>query len=313
MTVALGLLAGAVLVSVLGPLYLRGTVSPRVRPGAALTGWVVSLLVVLGAAAGGAVVLVLPHNESADGLIGMAAACVNNGQPVWEHILRLAGAGLVVVALLRVLFVALRALRHESSRRRSHLSMLRLVARAEPDDSSLLWLEQATPVAYSLGGRHGAIVATTGVSELSPSAHRAILAHERAHLRGRHHVLVLFVSVLARALPFVPLFRAAPATVRVLVELAADATAARHCGPGPVRAALRAVTGDAVPAGSLAMSREAVELRMHWLAPAHTSRGGVRHRVGYAAAAFASVSPAILGVGLVAGLVLLYCLGAGTG
>lgn len=309
MTLALGLLAGALLIAVLGPLYLRVAVNPRVRPGVALTAWVVSLGVVVSAAGVGAVLLLLPHNESADGLIGMTASCINAppGGPNWEHVLRLGVAAAVLGALTWVAVVAARMFRQDSARRREHLSVLRVLTRSEPD-SPVLWLDQGTPVAYSLGGRHGSIVATTGVSRLASAQQEAILEHEHAHLRARHHLLVLAVEILARALPFVPLFRAAPASVRVLVELAADATAASRCGAGPVRAALRAVTGDAVPAASLAMSREAVELRLHWLAL--TRKGSVlRQRATYAAAAFASVSPAVFGVAVVAGLVLLYCFG----
>jgi Zn-dependent protease with chaperone function len=313
MTVALGLIAGAVLVAVLGPCYLRAAVTPRVRPSVALTGWMASVVIVVGAATAGATLLLVPHNESADGVIGMTRSCINvpPGGPNWQHVLRLGAAALVFGALLRVAFVAAGLSCVDRMRRREHLSALMVLTRAEPG-SPVLWLDQATPVAYSLGGRRGSIVATTGVSRMPPAEREAILQHERAHLRGRHHILVLMVEILARALPFVPLFRAAPPAVRVLVELAADAAAARACGAGPVLAALRAVTGDAVPSGSLAMSRESVELRLHWLVPAR--RGSVlRHRAACVVAACASASPALVGVGVVAALALLYCFGVRTG
>lgn len=313
MTVALGLLAAAILIGLAGPMYLRGAVSPRIRPGLALTGWIVSVLLVAGSAVAGAVLLSVPHTSSADSLIGMATACVNTGQHVWETVLRLSGTAVVLGATVRTLFVAIRMGRQDTVRRHEHLSLLKVVSRTQPDDSSLFWLREDAPVAYSVGGRDGAIVATTGITRLAPEARAAILAHERAHLRGRHHGLVLLVEVLGRALPFVPLFRAAPPAVRVLVELAADATAARSCGSGGVRAALRAVTADIVPAESLAMSRESVELRLRWLAPiCDDARSGVRRRAGYAAAALASLSPAVVSMGLIAGLVLLWCLSVGS-
>ncbi|QUG99959.1 M56 family metallopeptidase [Saccharopolyspora erythraea] len=311
MTLAIGLLAGAVFIALSGPLYLRAVVSPRVRPGVALTVWVASAAVVVAGAVAGAVLLVLPHRGAADHLIGMAWSCANavhaGGEPVWEHVLRLGAALPVFAAAVRTLFVAYRLTRREAGRRRRHLRLLRVLSTTEPD-SAVMWLEQAAPVAYSLGGRRGAIVATTGVSRLGAAERDAILAHERAHLSGNHHRLVLMADVLARALPFVPLFRAAPPVVRVLVELAADAAAATRCGPGPVRAALRAVSGTGVPAGSLAMSREAVELRLRWLG---AERGSLRGRTGYLAAVFAAAAPAMAAVGVVAGLVLLYCLSDG--
>lgn len=313
MTVAVGLLAAAVLIGLLGPVYLRGAVSPRVRPGLALTGWIVSVLAVVAFAVAGAVLLSVPHNESVDSLIGMATACVNTGEHLWETMLRLSGVTVVLGAVLRTVFVTVRMGRKDSARKHRHLTTLKLLGKPDPDaQDPLFWLTESTPVAYSLGGRKGTIVASTGIAALNPAAREAVLAHERAHLRGRHHRLVLLVGVLFRALPFVPLFRAAPPMVRVLVELSADATAARSCGCGGVRRALRAVTAESVPTESLAMSREAVELRLRWLTPVRcTARGGVRHRAGYAVAVLASLSPAAAGVGAIAGLVLLWCLSVG--
>ena len=311
MTLAIGLLAGAVLIALSGPLYLRAALSPRVRPGVALTVWVASAAVVVLGASTGASLLLVPQNGGADNLIGMAQSCVNavhaGGEPVWEHVLRVGSATAVFTAVARILVVAVQVTREDAGRRRRHLQALRMLSRREPG-SPVLWLEQEVPVAYSVGGRRGAIVATTGVSRLGSAEREAILAHERAHLSGRHHVLVQMAVVLARALPFVPLFRAAPPAVRVLVELAADAAAATRCGYGPVRAALRAVSGAGVPSGSLAMSRDSVELRLHWL----RSAPGGRRRAGYYAAVCAAVSPAVVAIGVVAGLVLLYCLSVGS-
>ncbi|GAA2810347.1 M56 family metallopeptidase [Saccharopolyspora taberi] len=310
MTLAIGLLAGAVLIALSGPLYLRATLSPRVRPGVALTVWIASAVVVLAGASTGAALLLVPHT-GADHLIGMANSCVNvvraGGDPVWEHVARIVSATAVFAAVARVLFVAVKVSRDDAGRRRRHLQALRVLSRVEPG-SPVLWLEQDVPVAYSVGGRRGAVVATTGVSRLGSAEREAILAHERAHLSGRHHVLVLMAEVLGRALPFVPLFRAAPPVVRVLVELAADAAAASRCGHGSVRSALRAVRAAGVPQGSLAMSRESVELRLHWLRAAP----GGRRRAGYFGAVFAAVSPAVVAIGVVAGLVLLYCLSTGS-
>ncbi|WP_433872543.1 M56 family metallopeptidase [Saccharopolyspora sp. CA-218241] len=308
MTVALGLLIGAVVIAVFGPVYLRALLRPRVRPGIALAGWVASPLVAIGAAITGAALLVVPDGASVDGLIGMARSCVNvvHGDPAaWGYVARLGGAALVAAAVLRVLVVAAGIVRKEAALRRRHLTAVRLLSGEDPD-SRVLWLDQAVPVAYSIGGRHGAIVATTGVRHLAPEAREAVLAHERAHLSGRHHALVRLVTALAKALPFVPLFRAAHPAVRVLVELAADAGAARHCGASSVCAALRAVTGEVVPTTSLAMSRESVQLRLHWLQAAPP---GGRHRASCVAAVVASASPAVLAIGAAACLVLLYCLG----
>lgn len=312
MTLALGLLAAAVLVGALGPSYLRATISPRVHPGVALSCWAVSVLVFVGCAVAAAVLLALPQHAAVDGIIGMTAACVNHGEHVWETVIRLGGIAVVAVGVGRLLYVVFGSQRDGAAQQAEHLSTVRVLAERDAAESSLWWLPAEQPVAYSLGGRHGGIVATTGVAGLANTARAAILAHERAHLRGGHHRLVLLADAVGRALPVVPLFRAAPPAVRVLVELAADATAARQCGRASVRAALRSAGSGLAPAESLAMSRDAVEVRLRWLpAMRGEARGGVRHRAQYAAAVVFAVAPAAATLAGIAGLIALLCLTVG--
>ncbi|SDK26964.1 Signal transducer regulating beta-lactamase production, contains metallopeptidase domain [Actinopolyspora mzabensis] len=310
MTLVLGLLGTAVLIGALGPVYLRGLMSPRFGPGTALAGWLISMFAAIASFYVATALLVLPHGLSADGLIGMAAACVNTGRHLWETVLRLLLAGLAVALTVRTCWVAVRMGRSASERGHQHLTALRLLGHTEGGDrEAVFWLPESTPVAYSLGGRRGAVVATTGVARLDGETRRAILAHEHAHLRGRHHRLVLLAEIASRVLCFVPLFRTAPSAIRVLVELAADSAAARVCGRDGVRNALRTVGSERLPTISLAMSREAIELRLRWLEP--RSRFGpnrVGRGMGYPLAAFTSLSPAVLALGATAGAVLWLCL-----
>ena len=310
MTLALGLLLAALLIGSLGPLYLRAPMSTRVRPSVLLTGWVGSVLVAVACAAAAGVLLGMPFDGSADTVLGMAAVCVNTGAHLWETLVRLAGVGLLLAAAVRVVLVTVRMRRHGATHRQRHLAALSVLGEAESvPGPALFWLPGATPMAYSLGGRRGTIVATSGVARLAPATRAAILAHERAHLAGRHHTLVRIVDVLARALPFVPLLRAASPAVRVLVELCADDVAAASCGAGQVREALRVTTGAAAPpARALAMSGEAVELRIRRLAPVrHRGTGELRRRMAHLAAACASFAPVLPGVALSAGVILLLC------
>jgi len=312
MTLALGLLAAAALIGILGPVYLRATISPRVHPGVALSCWAVSVLLVVGCAVTGAALLALPENAAVDGLIGMTAACVNSGEHVWETMVRLGGIVVVTVGVVRLLYVVSGRHREGAAQQAEHLWTVRMLAEPDPGESSLWWLPAARPVAYSLGGRRGGIVATTGVAGLESTARAAMLAHERAHLRGGHHRLVLLADAVARALPIVPLFRSAPPAIRVLVELAADATAVRQCGRASVRAALRSAGSGLAPAESLAMSRDAVELRLRWLPTARGEASGVlRHRARCGAAVVLAVSPVAVTLAGIAGLVTLLCLTVG--
>ncbi|WP_067126486.1 M56 family metallopeptidase [Microtetraspora malaysiensis] len=309
MTVALGLLVATVVIGVAGPFYLRTAVTPSVRPGLALAGWVSSIALMVLTALVAAVVLLAPRAYVVDGLIGMSHSCVNavraDGEAVWEHVARAAGAAAVFCALAWVAAVAGRLSWRRRRWRREHLALLRAVSRCE---RSVLWVDEDTPLAYSVGGRDGAVVATRGVARLGPRERDAILSHERAHMRGRHHLLVLLADVVAEALPFVPLCRRAPGAIRVLVELAADAAAARLHGPGSVRAGLLAVVGRGAPSTALAMSRDAVEVRLRWLGGERAAAGRPPGRAGYALAAALALAPALVSIGVVALGVLAYCL-----
>ncbi|EHR61831.1 M56 family metallopeptidase [Saccharomonospora cyanea] len=309
MTLALGLLAAAVVIGVAAPAYLRIAVTPRLRPGLALAGWTGSVLAVVLAVSVSGLLLALPGGSGLDGLIGMADSCVNvflaRGDVVWADVMRLGGAAVLLTFTTRTLAVAVVRVRRHRRSRREHVTLLRSLGRT---DGPVLWLEETTPIAYSVGGRNGTIVATRGVERLEFCEREAVLAHERAHLRGRHHALVLTADIVAAALPFVPLCRQAPGAVRVLVELAADAAAARRHGPGPVRSALLSVSAGQAPRTALAMSRDAVDARLLWLESGHLPAPRLPVRADYAVAAVLTTVPAILSIATVALLVTLYCL-----
>lgn len=82
--------------------------------------------------------------------------------------------------------------------------------------------------AYCLPGEGGRIVVSTAAErELDDEELAAVLAHERAHLTGRHHALVQIAQVLAKAVPLASM-RALRAEVSTLVEMAADDRACRE-------------------------------------------------------------------------------------
>jgi beta-lactamase regulating signal transducer with metallopeptidase domain len=74
------------------------------------------------------------------------------------------------------------------------------------------------------------VLTTAAIGVLDEDQLRAVVAHERAHLRGRHHLLVTLAGALSAAFPRVPAFRIACEQVARLAELAADdaASAAAH-------------------------------------------------------------------------------------
>jgi Zn-dependent protease with chaperone function len=136
-------------------------------------------------------------------------------------------------------------------------------------------LDSPQRVAYCVPGRPAAIVLSTGaLAVLDPSQLSAVLAHERAHLAGRHHLLIMATRGLAATFPAVPLFTRGPAEVARLAEMCADDVAVRGSGRYTLVAALLAMgTGTAVPATALAASTCAVEARvLRLLEPARRGR-----------------------------------------
>jgi hypothetical protein len=223
-------------------------------------------------------------------------------------------AGLLGVAVLgalaiRVTVVSARGIRRRTRKRQDNLAVLRMVARSATGSRNVMWLAHDRPLAFSMPGRPGVVVATEGLRrKLDATAVNAVLSHEHAHLDGRHHLLVSLTDALRTALPFVPLFHQGPRAVRELVELAADVTAVRHCGVTAVRTALVGVAGDGAPSTSLAMSQDAVDVRLARLTHAPPPPGRFHRTVTCGLTALtATALPALSGVGLLLAIVLVTC------
>jgi Zn-dependent protease with chaperone function len=122
--------------------------------------------------------------------------------------------------------------------RRAHAAFLETAGRPDQTLGAVI-VDHNAPAAYSLPDRCHRIVISTGtLAALGPAQLQAVLAHERAHLRGRHHLLVATASAMQRAFPFVPLLAQAATEVAILAEMAADDAAAGRHEPADLAAAL---------------------------------------------------------------------------
>jgi beta-lactamase regulating signal transducer with metallopeptidase domain len=276
MTVALALLAGTLAVGWHVPALLRRMDLRRRDPLPLIVAWLVSIAgVVLGAAAS-VLTLLLPDHGPAPHLLASVherwSVLEHGAPPRVEAVTGLLGVVALLALAVRIAFVSVAGRRRRMRKRQANLEVLRLAGRG----TDVLWLAHDRPMAFSMAGRPAVVVATDGLTRhLGADAVAAVLAHERAHLAGRHHLLVAAAEALRATLPFVPLFREAPQAIRDLVELAADVTAVRACGPAAVRAALVTVTDHSAPGTSLAMAQHAVDLRLARLRrarPAHRAR-----------------------------------------
>jgi Zn-dependent protease with chaperone function len=149
--------------------------------------------------------------------------------------------------------------------RRRHRDGLRLLGAPDVDLNALV-VDAPQPMAYCLPGRDSLIVITSGArAALTTTQLRAVLAHERSHLTGRHHLAQAAAYTLARVLPRLPLFAGIGRHVPVLLEMRADDLAAQAHGRGAVARALGAMSRTATPAGSVGAGGPTVHIRVRRL------------------------------------------------
>lgn len=233
-----------------------------------------------------------------------AVATGRYGTIVQIGLLALAGFAAVAVAVL--LGRLGRSLLRARARTHEHARMARL---AGAHDAALgaVVLEVPERAAYCVAGRPHTIVVTRGALAALDERHvDAVLAHERAHLTGRHHLLLALTRGLAAILPTIELFTTGAAEVARLLEMCADDAAARAHGRRTVLQALVALAGAApVPAGALGASSVGVLARAERLAaPAEPFRRlRVRLLLGVTAA-LVTVGPVLAGGLAATGLAL---------
>lgn len=163
-----------------------------------------------------------------------------------------AGAALLAL-LLWVLILASATV--VLARRRQRL-LLSLLAHGDPKVPGALVVDHPSAAAYCVPGLRSQIVISAGTLDLLDQAElAAVLAHEKAHLRARHDLVLLPFGALVRAFPRSALVRRAHTSVALLVEMLADDQALRH-GPGRelATALLRvgAFGAEGTPSGALA-------------------------------------------------------------
>lgn len=174
----------------------------------------------------------LPGHLSRLGVTGWAGVVLTLTVGVW----------LVVVTGISTMRVVLA--------RREH--RYRLDAVAETLDSTrdlagVRLVDHPYAVAYCLPGLRPRVVVSRGtLLTLRDGELAAVLAHERAHARGRHDLVVQPFVAWAATFPFLPTASRSLAAVEVLVEMLADDAARRACRAEDLRRALRHLSGNQV-------------------------------------------------------------------
>jgi bla regulator protein blaR1 len=173
-------------------------------------------------------------------------------------------AGLALLTLL--CWVLLAALAAALQARRRQRELLTLLAHGDPKVPGALVVDHPSAAAYCLPGLRSRIVVSVGTLELLGRRElAAVLAHERAHLRERHDLVLLPFTALRRAFPRSATCTDALRSVALLVEMLADDRALRG---RPARELVSALVrfGTAgtcpAPAGALAAGEGEVAARV---------------------------------------------------
>lgn len=282
---------------------------PRRSPAAAIVLWqalglgwglaAVGALAGLGAAPGGFGVA-----GGALTVAGAAARDVVSGTepPGLVAALRLlclaAGTGLLTL-LCWVLLAASAAVLRARRRQRTLLSLL---AHGDPKVPGALVVDDPAAAAYCVPGLRSRIVVSAGALALLDQAElAAVLAHERAHLRERHDLVLLPFTALIRAFPRSTSARRAHLAVALLVEMLADDHALRHRPARELVTALirvGAAVAESTPTGALAVGGtqdgEVAARVARLLEPAPGLSAPALALIGAAAAALVAVPAALL-------------------
>jgi beta-lactamase regulating signal transducer with metallopeptidase domain len=153
--------------------------------------------------------------------------------------------------------------------RRRQRELLALLAHGDPKVPGALVIDYPTAAAYCLPGIRSQIVVSVGTLDLlAPAELTAVLAHERAHLRARHDLVLIPFTSLRRVFPRSRGIAQTYRTVALLVEMMADDHALRVRGllaRELATALLRFGTAatDGAPAGALAVAEGELTARVN--------------------------------------------------
>ncbi|HXA58569.1 MAG TPA: M56 family metallopeptidase [Streptosporangiaceae bacterium] len=203
----------------------------------------------------------LPYRSGIAGGLADLVSGGGAGLNLFDGVAVAAGLGLGAFLLTLLLY----AVHGVGSARRRHRAVLALVARDSGVRGTVV-LDHPAAAAYCVPGvRSAKVVVSAGTLELLDQAElAAVLAHERAHVRERHDLVLLpFTS-----LPRIGLVARCLDAVELLIEMRADDRARLHRSPRELATALlrfAAARPAAAPSGALSAGGGQVLLRVRRL------------------------------------------------
>lgn len=220
MAAALALTGYAVVLALFGPPLLAGRWADR-APRLAIAAWQAVCASIVAAVVFAGLALTVPSIEIG-GRLFCAVRCAPGYATPGGAAAAVAGGGAAVIVAVRLLACLAATLRRTARQRRRQLDAVAVLGHPDPELDAVL-VDHPSPVAYCLPGRGRRVVlSTAALAVLDDAQLAAVLAHERAHLRHRHDLVIAVATAYARAFPYVPAFRHAREEIVRLVELAAD-------------------------------------------------------------------------------------------
>lgn len=251
MNLAVCLLAYTTVVAVLGPALLLRATRDGGAPRLAVTAWLAAMASVLAAWMAAIALFAIQIIQSWGQLGHVLTGClaglrmvVRGGYGGAVQITVALLAALATLAIVRLTVRATNALRRSRLDTNNHIRAARIAADGSPPGpGGALVIESPRRAVYCLAGRQPTIVITrAALQALNDAQLAAVISHEQAHLKGRHHTVLAVTSVLSRVLSRLRLFSHGAREVSRLLEMCADDAAARRHGADTVVDALLALT-----------------------------------------------------------------------
>ncbi|MGV9770621.1 M56 family metallopeptidase [Streptosporangium sp. NPDC003464] len=278
-------------------LLKRGEWAER-APRLAISVWLAACVSVIASVPLSALAAVIPADVIGHGLAEFFEVCA--AMLSVEADLSFSGAGVALsgaaLVVARVAYCGAAVLVRARRERRRHADMLTILGRHDGELGATV-LDHDEAAAYCLPGRGGRTVITTAaLRSLADEEVAAVLAHEQAHLRGRHHLVLTVTEAFARAFPRLPLFARAKGEVARLIELLADDIAARRHRRIHIASALvRLATGRA-PAFALGAGGETALTRVRRMLNPAAPLGRRERLAGLAAVVLLLAGPVTVAV-----------------
>ena len=194
---------------------------------------------------------------------------ISSDAPWWAILLAILLTALIISVVWRLVSSLIRVARATSLRRARHRLAVDLLdeVEAHPTNATLRVLAERLPVAYCLPGlRRSRVVLSAGtLSLLARDEVAAVIAHENAHVRARHDLVLDTFSALHRAFPVAVRSELPERECRLLVEMLADDAARHRVGDRPLARALVALADTPVPTEALGAGQTGVLLRVQRL------------------------------------------------